>query len=313
MSEASIRTQWKTGQSGNPKGRPRKPRCLEEQSDMVTRIVRTLLDQPCHVLGSDRTETFLTRILRDMRASADLGDAGCRKFLVNIALRGDRDRLQAQRLARKAKKPRNRRFEEYVADLIASPPPQLRPDQQHLILPAREVRTEREKPKPRPKYNPEPELYTSKGELNPWYFDKTDPLGHLPKHLPKEEVRAKTQAGIDALLRRHREEKEAEEKTRASAVREAGVAPVPASENAAKTAPTTGEKTGSITGLKTGIVTGVVTGPISGLRNALLSQQPIGSTSQSPIRVNDVENFVPQPKPNGINGGHVNGHNGSHR
>jgi hypothetical protein len=308
MSEASIRTQWKTGQSGNPKGRPKKPQCLEKQSDMVTRIVRTLLDQPCHVLGSDNTETFLTRLLRDMRASADLGDAGSRKFLVNIALRGDRDRLKAQRLARKAKKPRDRRFEEYVADLIASPPPQLRPDQQHLILPWREVRTEREKPQAKPKRTREPELYNEKGEPNPWYFDKTDPLGHLPKHLPKEEVRAKTQAGIDALLRRHREEKEAEEKARAAAVREAEATAAPAPTIAAKTAPTTAEKPG----LETGLVTGVVTGPVSGLRNALLSQQPIGSAFESPVRVNDIENFVAQPKPNGINGAHVNGHNGSH-
>jgi hypothetical protein len=308
MSEASIRTQWKTGQSGNPKGRPKKPLCLEEQSDMVTRIVRTLLDQPCHVLGSDRTETFLTRILRDLRASADLGDAGSRKFLINIALRGDRDRLQAQRLARKARKPRDRRFEEYVADLIASPPPQLRPDQQHLILPAREVRTEREKPQAKPKRTREPELYNEKGERNPWYFDKTDPLGHLPKHLPKEEVRAKTQAGIDALLRRHREEKEAEKKARAAAVREAEVAPAPASEIAAKSAPAAGEKTGAITGVKTGVVSGLITG----LRNALLSQQPIGLAFESPIHVNDVENFVAQPKPNGINGRHMNGHNGSY-
>src|SRR5271156_2169592 len=225
QTEATIRTQWKTGQSGNPKGRPKKPRCLEEQSDMVTRIVRTLLDQPCHVLGSDRTETFLTRMLRDMRARADLGDDGTQKYLINIALRGDRDRLMAQRLARKAKKRGDRRFEEYVADLIASPPPQLRPDQQHLILPAREVRPDREKPQATPKRTREPELYTEKGERNPWYFDQTDPLGHLPKHLPKEEVRAKTQAGIDALLRKHREEREAEEKARATATREAKVTP----------------------------------------------------------------------------------------
>jgi hypothetical protein len=301
MSEASIRTQWKEGQSGNPKGRPKKPKCLEDHGKMLTHIVRTLLEQPCYVFGSDKPITRLERFAIDLVGRAELGEQASLFKALGIYAGGDRQRIQALRAAVRTKNPKVRRFEKCVADMIGQTVPPLGPEQQHWILPAREVRTEHLKPKPRPKYNPEPELYNEKGERNPWYFDKTDPLGHLPKHLPKEEVRAKTQAGIDALLRRHREEKEAEEKARAAAAREAEVAAAPAPEIAAKTAPTTGAETG------------VVTGPISGLRNALLSQQPIGSVSESPIRVNDVEDFVAQLKPNGINGGHVNGHNGSHR
>jgi hypothetical protein len=76
-----------------------------------------------------------------------------------------------------------------------------------------------------------------------------------------------------------------------------------------KTAPITGEKTGP----ETGPITGVKTGVVTGLRHALLSQQPIDTLFESPIRVNDVESFVAQLQPNGINGVHMNGHNGSHR
>jgi Family of unknown function (DUF5681) len=312
MSEATIRAQWKTGQSGNPKGRPKRPKCLEEQSMTVTRIVRMLLDQPCHVLGSDGTETFLVRLLRDMRERADQGDEGSGKFLLRIALRADHDRLQALRASRKAKNPRDRAFEEYVADLIAQPPPTLRPDQHHLIVPGREVRTERLKPKPRRKYNPEPELYNKKGEINPWYLEKcdSDPLAHLPKHLPKEEVRAAKQAQIDEMMRRHREMREADAKLRAEAAANADATPAPMPEIEVEAVPTTAPKTAPTTGLKTGLGSGL----LSGLRNALLSKQPIGAATEFPIRVNDAENFAVSPKPNSINGAHVNGSlaNGSH-
>jgi Family of unknown function (DUF5681) len=313
MSEATIRAQWKKGQSGNPKGRPKTPQCLEEQSDMVTRIVRMLLDQPCHVMGTDSTETLLTRFLRDMVASADLGDAGCRRYLVNIALRGDRDRLQALRAARKAKTPRNRRFEEYVADLIAQPPPTLRQDQQHLILPGREVRTEHLKPKPRRKYNPEPELYNKKGEINPWYLEKAepDPLVHLPKHLPKDEVRANIKTQLDQLFRNAygpdaSAPPQLGDPDFVYPERKAEIAPAP--EANTKTAPRMDEKTDP----KTGPIRGLGRGLVTGLRNALLSQQPIDAPFEFPIHVNDVKKFVAKPKPNGINGTHVNGHNGSH-
>jgi Family of unknown function (DUF5681) len=333
MSAASIRTQFKTGQSGNPKGRPKRPKSLEEQRDTLTRIACMLLDQPCHVLGSDRTETRREQWMRDLAARGDLGELRCMNTVFNFADRGDRRRLQALRLALRAKKPRVRVFEEYAADLIAQPPPKLRADQQHVILPAREVRLEHEKPRPRPKRDPgffnakgEPELYNKKGEINPWYLEKVepDPSAHQPKYPSVAELRAREQERIDEMMRRHREMREADAKLRAEAAQKVEVAPDAAPEAAAKTGPKAGPETGVITG----DLTGVISGPITGLSGIVRPPQTLAATRKSKL-LNGTSDFSHLISPRNddeahVNGSHVNGssmngksmngshHNGSH-
>ena len=325
MSEASIRTQFKKGQSGNPKGRPRKPKPLPDQGQTITSIARMLLDQPCQVLGSDSLETRQTRYMRDIAERADLGEPAFMFFLLNSGERGDRRKLQALRAATRARSPEIAAFERRAARDASPETPGLRPDQYHVALPAREVRTEHLKPKPRPKRDPgffnakgEPELYNKKGEINPWYLEKVDadPFAHLPKHLPKEEVRASEQARIDEMFRRHREMREADAELRAASdAMRANDAP----EIAAKTAPEAvakpAAKPAEITVPKTGLITG-----LSGL---LRPRQTFDASRKSGL-LNGACDFSHLISPRNdddvpLNGAHVNGKsmngsslNGSH-
>lgn len=177
MSEASIATQWKKGQSGNPRGRPKKPELLKDQGEMLTHLARGLLDQPCHMLGAAGPAqiTRQTRLMLDVLERAELGELACIKFLFELADRGDRRKLQALRAARRAPKPKDRQIEERFAAAIASLPPALGAEHQHLVAPAREPRTALVKPPKVPAGEP-------KYRENPYAFEP-DPLAGIPKHL----------------------------------------------------------------------------------------------------------------------------------
>lgn len=274
MSEASIGTQWKKGQSGNPKGRPKKPKPLSDQGQMLTSIARWLLDQPCYLLGSEKPVTRQTRLMLDMCERAELGDYKAAKFLLELAARGDRLRLQAQRLALRAKTKEEARFERRSAERVSPRTPGLRPDQEHLIKPARELRTEHLKPARRPA--PKKSNY----EFDHWR--EPDPLAGIPKHLTKEERDRRDEqfrATIAAASQAPAREANSPSQTRPEA--------------APKPAPETGPKTG----------------PITGLSNALKPHQAIDEVRKSFPRTNNDENFTVPGTLNGalVNGAHHNG------
>lgn len=89
MSDASIATRWKKGQSGNPHGRPKKPAALLDQSEMLEHFARLLLEQPCDVLG-EGTQTRLTRLMLEVAKRAERGELAAIRFLFALARRGDR-------------------------------------------------------------------------------------------------------------------------------------------------------------------------------------------------------------------------------
>jgi len=147
MSEASVKTQFKKGQSGNPKGRPKKSRDWPEIGKSVTFFLRHMLEQPCYLYdGEGKQITWLERLILDARARADQGDWSAAKFVMEVADRADRRQVQALRRAFRAKTKAERDFELHIARAIQTMPPALRPDQQHLVANARPPRTYHEKP-----------------------------------------------------------------------------------------------------------------------------------------------------------------------
>jgi hypothetical protein len=226
---------------------------------MLTSIARWLLDQPCYLLGSEKPVTRQTRLMLDMCERAELGDYKAAKFLLELAARGDRLRLQAQRLAMRAKTKGEARFERRSAERVSPRTPGLRPDQEHLIKPARELRTEHLKPVRRPA--PKKSNY----EFDHW--SEPDPLAGIPKHLSKEE-------------RDRRDEQFRATMAAASQARAANSSSQTRPEAAPKPAP----ETASGTGLKTG--------PITGLSNPLKPHQAIDAARKSFPRANNDENFV---------------------
>ena len=163
MSEAQIAARWKKGQSGNPKGRPKKPKCLEESPKTLTHTINTLLEQPCYRFGSDKPITRMDRLAEDIVARAELGEKFALSIVFNIRDRSDRRRVQALRAAVRTKIPKVRRFERHVADGISRAIPPLGPDKKGWILPARETRTEHVKPKPVERIKD----YLPNGDINP--------------------------------------------------------------------------------------------------------------------------------------------------
>jgi hypothetical protein len=247
MSEASIRTQWKKGQSGNPKGRPKKPKNLWDQGETCTNLARLLLNQPCYREDGSQI-TRLTRFMLDVQERAELGELGCIKFLVEMADRGDRRELQAQRAARRAKKPEDAQFERRNALAIKLPAPPLRPDQHHAIAPMREVRTAHLKPKP-----PAP---APRYAVNP-YSRERDPFAHISKHRVPD--------GCD----------------RYTPYPEYVRSPASDAMSPAKTGDATGPRTGDITGGIAGLKTGAISGPTTGLEEAARSDQAFDANAKS--------------------------------
>lgn len=105
MSEASVKTRWKKGQSGNLLGRPKKSQPLLDQGEMLEHFAHFLLEQPCDVLGGG-TQTRLTRLMLDVVKRAEEGELSCIKFLFALAERGERRRLHASHAAARARTPR---------------------------------------------------------------------------------------------------------------------------------------------------------------------------------------------------------------
>jgi len=278
MSEASIRTQWKKGQSGNPRGRPKTTKNLPDQGQMLTQMARLMLDQPCYVQGNgDQQITRMTRLMLDVLERAERGELACIKYLFELADRGDRRKLQALRAGRRAKDKDDAAFERRMAHAIKAMPPALKPGQEFAIAYSRPRRTEQVKVKPEPRTTP-------RGD-NP-YARQPDPFHQLMQELRDKEQEEERLARIAAQGER---EANASEQARAR------------------------EKTGAETGRETGFKTGPFTGLSTGLRHVFGPRQTIGDADLSAIRLRDDETFDLPPPPHGINGAHLNGsHNGSH-
>lgn len=286
QTEATIRAQWKKGQSGNPKGRPKKPKPLWDQGLPITAIARILLDEPCHVPGSDRMETRLTRLMRDAIARADLGDWAPLNACFNLADRGDRRSLQALRAAHRAKKPEDAAFERRNADHISPRTPGMPPDLlRRVAVPAREVRTERVKPRPVERIKD----YLPNGEINPVALELSRRANRT-----KEEQELRNQSYNDVL----KEALERTERMRRTALRRSE---------------TRAPETAVVTGVKTGLGTGLVSGPLTGLRETYRRRQTVEAAAESAIRLDDLKNSVVPPDVAWLNYARMNGHNGSHR
>jgi hypothetical protein len=119
---ADIKTRWKKGQSGNPKGR------LKGSGDTVTWLARTLLERPIQSSESGARVTRLAEYMSDLVRRADAGDVKCRMFLIKAVERGDRRKEMARRNAKKAKSEELRQFEEEMAAEISTPIPPLAPE-----------------------------------------------------------------------------------------------------------------------------------------------------------------------------------------
>ena len=100
MSDKSVKTRWQKGQSGNPRGRPRKGVTLPYAA-------REMMDQPlrCEVNGEVIVMSRLERILLEIITRSDAGDLACSRFLLEQMSRWDRAAEVAARPPRERKLP----------------------------------------------------------------------------------------------------------------------------------------------------------------------------------------------------------------
>jgi hypothetical protein len=141
---ADIKTRWKKGQSGNPKGR------LAGSGNTVTWLARMLLERPVRSSQSGERVTRLAEYMSDIVRRADAGDLKLRLFLIKAVERGDRRKEVAQRNAKKAKSEELRKFEEEMAEEISTPMPPLAPE----VEEEQEVKSVRPTASPRPANSP---------------------------------------------------------------------------------------------------------------------------------------------------------------
>jgi hypothetical protein len=100
MSDTGVKTRFKKGQSGNPRGRPRKGVTLPYAA-------REMMDQPmrCEVNGEVIIVSRLERTLLEIIKRSDEGDLACSRFLLEQMSRWDRAAEVAARPPREAKLP----------------------------------------------------------------------------------------------------------------------------------------------------------------------------------------------------------------
>jgi len=113
---ADIKTRWKKGQSGNPKGR------LPAAGYTLTGLARLMMEQPVHGSVTGERQTRFAEYMLDIVRRADAGDDKCRMFLLKAIDGGDRRKVTAQRNAKKAKTDELREFEAAKAEEISPEP-----------------------------------------------------------------------------------------------------------------------------------------------------------------------------------------------
>jgi hypothetical protein len=100
MSDKGVKTRWKKGQSGNPRGRPLKGVTLPYAA-------RQMMDQPMRyeTNGEVIIVSRLERTLLEIIKRSDEGDLACMRFLLEQMSRWDRAAVIAARPPREAKLP----------------------------------------------------------------------------------------------------------------------------------------------------------------------------------------------------------------
>jgi hypothetical protein len=238
-----IATRWPAGQSGNPKGRPRKPRTASSPPSgppgsgaTPTYLARVMIERPVERSdGVGGTRTRLTEYMTDIVERADAGDLKCRMFLIRYVDRGDRRKLAALRNAEKAKTRALRKLESAAAREISQTPvapPEIAAQQVKTISPTRPSRVQtlavakpsveassfRRDPRNGQLLGPDGRALSREAEDRLLYPD----WPHISPHLKKEEP---VYSGLN-------------------------------------TGPKTGPETGPKTGIETGVITGI-TSPVS--------------------------------------------------
>lgn len=114
LERADIKTRFKKGQSGNPKGSS-----VKGAGATLTGLARTMLERPVERADAGQQTTRLVEYVSDIVRRADSGDLKCRMFLLQCIDRGDRRKLTAQRNAKKSKNEDLRKFEQEKATEIS--------------------------------------------------------------------------------------------------------------------------------------------------------------------------------------------------